>query len=597
MSGLVLGGAVATPSIAAARGEGNGPGKERPAAPAKPRAVNKATVGPRSADVSKSATDGKPGVGGKPAADGKPGADGKPAAGARPAAGGKTVAGGRPAARGKSVTSMKTVVYQGYEFQVPTNWPVYRLDQNPQTCVRYDVHAVYLGTPGKDMQCSAGLVGQTQTVSFIPGEGPTAGSGAGSAAAPGGAGDTDLQRLPAVHSTVRQNSVQHKLQVTLATAAPGATVLGTYGADPAGVERVLNTLQMAPSGAASTPQSAAVPRQPGGSTERARLSAKGAPLAPQRASARPAAAPAKAAPAKAAPAKAAPAKPAPAKPAQPAPTPTYTSWRGVPGSWPQEVVQPTSPAAPPKPTPPAQPKPPPAPTHPVGGFDTCTAPSTSTMRTWRSNYAAIGVYIGGANAACAYGNLSASWLKTVFGMGWGVLPTYVGAQAPCWGGSGALINPSSAAAQGESAGADAVNQAKRLSLGAGSPIYYDMEAYNGGASCKNAVLQFLGAWDRKVKSAGYSTAVYSSQDSGIVDMQAAAANKASGFTPPDAVWIALWDNNPSLNDGTLTWPLSDRVKQYSGNINQTIGGITLNIDKDLVGGPVAHLLIRVLKHR
>src|SRR5580693_5115711 len=72
-------------------------------------------------------------------------------------------------------TAMKTVVYHGYEFQVPASWPVYRLDQHPTTCVRYDVHAVYLGTPGTDMQCPAGLVGRTQTVSLIPGKGTAAG--------------------------------------------------------------------------------------------------------------------------------------------------------------------------------------------------------------------------------------------------------------------------------------------------------------------------------------------------------------------------------------------------------------------------------------
>src|SRR3984885_1968814 len=74
--------------------------------------------------------------------------------------------------------AVKTVVFHGYTLQVPANWPVYRLDEHPQTCVRYDVHAVYLGTPGTDMRCTAGLVGRTQTVSLIPGKGAAAGSGA-----------------------------------------------------------------------------------------------------------------------------------------------------------------------------------------------------------------------------------------------------------------------------------------------------------------------------------------------------------------------------------------------------------------------------------
>jgi hypothetical protein len=283
----------------------------------------------------------------------------------------------------------------------------------------------------------------------------------------------------------------------------------------------------------------------------------------------------------------------PGKPAQPgktAPTATYTNWRGVPAHWPAQIVQ-----SPPPPKPPLQPKPSsppsqPTPLHPVGGFDTCTAPSLTTMRAWRSNYAAVGVYIGGANSACAAGNLSTSWVQSVTGMGWGLLPTYVGPQSPCWdSGPGALITPASAATQGKAAGTDAINKARAVGIGTGSPIYYDMEAYNGGSSCTNAVLQFLSAWDRQVTAAGYVPGVYSSQDSGISDMQKASVQRTVGFASPTAIWIALWDNKSTLSDGNLTWPMSNRTKQYAGNVNETMGGVTLNIDKDIVGSLVAHL--------
>jgi hypothetical protein len=147
MGGLLLGGAVATPSVAAARGDGTAPGKARPPAPAKPRVAGQAAptkATPPNAAHGKTVTR-------------------------------KTVTGpDRPhkaagdAVTSKPATAMKTVAYAGYEFQVPANWPVYRLDEHPQTCVRYDVHAVYLGTAGTDMRCAAGLVGRTQTVSLIP---------------------------------------------------------------------------------------------------------------------------------------------------------------------------------------------------------------------------------------------------------------------------------------------------------------------------------------------------------------------------------------------------------------------------------------------
>jgi Domain of unknown function (DUF1906) len=150
-----------------------------------------------------------------------------------------------------------------------------------------------------------------------------------------------------------------------------------------------------------------------------------------------------------------------------------------------------------------------------------------------------------------------------------------------------VINPSKAVSEGEVAGADAVADAKLFGLGASSPIYYDMEAYDGGQSCTNAVLSFIGGWDRTVAAKGYLTGVYSSQDSGIADMQAAAAADKAGFTRPDAIWIALWDGRATLDDGTLDWPIGDREKQYAGNLYWTVGGIKLSIDRDVVAGPMA----------
>ena len=251
----------------------------------------------------------------------------------------------------------------------------------------------------------------------------------------------------------------------------------------------------------------------------------------------------------------------------------YKSWKGVPPNWPAQIV--------------VQPPPPPPVIHPLNGFDACTAPALATMRVWRRQYTAVGVYIGGANSACAYGNLSAAWFRSAAAMGWGMLPTYVGPQAPCWGYQGAVINPGKAAAEGRAAGANAVDDAKLFGLAPGSPVYYDMEAYDGGQSCTNAVLTFLGAWDRTVAAKGYLTGVYSSQDSGVDDMQAAAVAGTAGFTRPDAIWIALWDGKATLDDGTLDWPIGDREKQYAGNLNGTVGGITLSIDRDVVAGPMA----------
>jgi hypothetical protein len=42
---------------------------------------------------------------------------------------------------------------------------------------------------------------------------------------------------------------------------------------------------------------------------------------------------------------------------------------------------------------------------------------------------------------------------------------------------------------------------------------------------------------------------------------------------------------PYLN--TSVWPVADRSKQYAGNQNVSVGGISLNIDEDWVASAVA----------
>jgi hypothetical protein len=78
-----------------------------------------------------------------------------------------------PAAVGNGGAT-KWVAYRGIEFTVPGDWRVYDLEANPTTCVRFDVHAVYLGHPGADMRCPAIVVGHTDAVLVEPVDGSTA---------------------------------------------------------------------------------------------------------------------------------------------------------------------------------------------------------------------------------------------------------------------------------------------------------------------------------------------------------------------------------------------------------------------------------------
>ena len=47
------------------------------------------------------------------------------------------------------------------------------------------------------------------------------------------------------------------------------------------------------------------------------------------------------------------------------------------------------------------------------------------MRDWKRQYSTMAAYIGGADSACAYGNLSAAWFRSTTAMGLGVLQAFV----------------------------------------------------------------------------------------------------------------------------------------------------------------------------
>ncbi len=227
---------------------------------------------------------------------------------------------------------------------------------------------------------------------------------------------------------------------------------------------------------------------------------------------------------------------------------------------------------------------------PIAGFDTCTAPPLHTMRVWRAKFSAAGIYIGGEDMACSYGNLSAAWVRAAKAMGWSLLPIYVGPQPSCDRYSG-RINPKVAAAQGRLAARFAVRHAKAFGIGKGSPIYYDIEAYNRKNSrCANAVLMFLNAWDRELRAKGYISGVYSSADSAIISLDSTNRINGHRLVKPQCVWVALWNNKKNLSASPYlkgsAWSRTSLSKQYSGPHVVKIGGIALSVDVDLVNGPV-----------
>ncbi|MFE9875085.1 glycoside hydrolase domain-containing protein [Streptomyces sp. NPDC005784] len=60
------------------------------------------------------------------------------------------------------------VAYRGHIFTVPASWQIVDLKKHPDTCVRFDRHAVYLGTPGSDQNCPARASGRTEALLVQP---------------------------------------------------------------------------------------------------------------------------------------------------------------------------------------------------------------------------------------------------------------------------------------------------------------------------------------------------------------------------------------------------------------------------------------------
>lgn len=435
----------------------------------------------------------------------------------------------------------RTVVYDGYEVSVPANWPVHRLDEEPQQCVRYDTHAVYLGVPTANQRCPAWLIGRTETVSILPVA--TYGPSATTLRFTSAAGTLSRSR-----GVVLQDSSDHVLQVT-PLADKSVTVTATYGSDLPLAERLLTTLRPAPAGTpwtATTAGATTSPAPDAPAAAAASMPSVGAPALPQATIPR----------------------------ATPGVLKVSPSLPGPPTPWSTQVAQPS----------PGRVK---SRRRPQFGFDTCAVPSQAALRAWRRRFAVVAVYIGGVNAACYDGNLSAAWIHRAARLGWSMLPTYVGPQAPCYG-YGTRIRPGQAALEGRAAAENASWEAWRLGLPAESPIYYDMEAYAWRSrSCTAAVIAFLGGWTREINAKGYTSGVYSSMDACIWDLQWSAMARRRGYRPPQALWYAMWDGRYELNDGRLRWPSGQRSKQYLGPHNLTIGRITLNIDTDFVEGPTA----------
>ncbi|MGW0433443.1 glycoside hydrolase domain-containing protein [Micromonospora sp. NPDC003197] len=219
------------------------------------------------------------------------------------------------------------------------------------------------------------------------------------------------------------------------------------------------------------------------------------------------------------------------------------------------------------------------------GFDTCTAPSQSTMNTWRNSspYRAVGIYISGGSRSCTQANLTATWVTNQINNGWHLIPIELDNQAPCGTRTPKMsYDTATARSQGATRATAAVNAAKALGIVAGSAIYNDIEHYPSTESCKAAVLSYLSGWTERLHALGYLSGMYSSGSSGVLDL--CNAYNDSRYTRVDHIFFGWWNGVADTNTGNYCpsgyYANHQRIHQYTGDSYETWGGVQIYIDRD-----------------
>ena len=453
----------------------------------------------------------------------------------------------------------RRVAFAGYTIDVPAGWPVYRLARDPYRCMRYDQNAVYLGQPGANQQCPAHLVGRVATVSLAKAH----------------LTESERRQLPP-RGVVAWDSADHEMGALLPR--PALSITATYGAAKGQIKGILATLRRAATGQLAGTvlvrggDPPGTPRWPTARFLRHRAGAmlvRGVlppgPLAGLSGAGR-----------QAAPRAGLAAAGAGLLPGQPVRGHHHKRHHKRHRKCHYRCCH-----------------------HrlchprwlrmPVKGMDTCTAPSLRAMRAWHHAFKAAAIYLGGPEAACGWGNLSAAWIRASVRMGWAMIPAYVGPQAPCTR-FRARIRVGRAEWQGRASARNAIRLAQLLGMHRGAVLYDDIEAYRPHhGRCSRPVVAFLDGWTRELHARGYRSGVYSSAAAAARDLGRYRHVYGHPVARPNSLWFALWDGRRNLR-GTpyvrRTWWHAHRIKQYKGARHRRIGGIRLSFDSDLVDGAV-----------
>ena len=221
----------------------------------------------------------------------------------------------------------------------------------------------------------------------------------------------------------------------------------------------------------------------------------------------------------------------------------------------------------------------------VLGFDIGIYPGDAALRAWKypaSPYRWIGYYLA---APCHRDTSFVGKRATIESIGWGTAAIYVGQQdwanIPSLANRVELVTCSASllsAAQGTAEATDAAARMKADGFPDGSVVFLDVEHVT---TISQPLLEYYRAWIAGVLSEGhYKPGVYASKanaptfyDLSITDLHGAR------YTPP--FWIASsvgFSTDRKPRDVGLAFA---QLWQGMFGVNQTFGGVTLNIDVDV----------------
>jgi photosystem II stability/assembly factor-like uncharacterized protein len=238
------------------------------------------------------------------------------------------------------------------------------------------------------------------------------------------------------------------------------------------------------------------------------------------------------------------------------------------------------------------------------GFDEHNVPTIAAMGTWfdMSPFFDVGIYVGGVNycyeskGSCLRSdpNLTATWVTQAGGEGWGLLPLWVGPQAPCVDSSHfAEFTSANAASEGMSNADGAAAAMTALGL-SDTVVFYDMENYTStaGDSCSLAVRAFLSAWVQEMNTDGFqTTAVYGNPGPAENDFSQIPGLTQVWITSPpipgDPPRVTIWGLGSGSNAlGDTYFSQAQRAHQFVTGIGSattgyvTYGGVATGMPID-----------------